>query len=536
MIIKTTYDNLQVGENVRFYLEISDLYDNSGTAEHLNKIRKISIEKVDYTHLVADADNIVARSFYGIKDVKFQAPNTSSDFSRITDGTGDYVDLGSGNYFVQIISPTAISGYYEISKVLSEDEDTRGNLVSKTLVISGVFSDVETQEMEYKIVDSSRNIIVASSTEDCYLEFNENTDFYAPVWKEDLYYFEDLSRFNFASLPNDISNYTIRISSDGTTYNSYPCSVFHKFTGSSSYAFFIKGFQKPTDYDSSDVYSWGLFDSQGDEYAFPFGTNKSNAVIKPLYDSIVNFDTFVNDDGETLYRYYFDWIIEDRPESGDGSYLIYWYVQRQPTITEPSLEEIFNYEYLIHNDFLIPEIFTRKFGRENYFELLQNYIPFFYLDYQADDVLSQTLQAFGESIFDLQSKVDKFPQLIDPSRAPVQSLPYISNLFSFNLKGNSILNWRQQLVNLPKVLKKKGTLEGLTEILELMDVTVNSMVFYWQVKAPYLWTDYFFVENDEENVESHSLTYNPIVQFTGTPSQLDFSRYKLEYYSTVKSA
>ncbi len=538
MIVKTTYDNLQVGENVRFYLEISDLHDSSGNSVHLDQIRKISIEKVDHTHLVADAPNIVARSFYGIKNVKFQAPNSSTDFSKVSDGSGNYVDLAAGGHFVQITNPITLAGYYEISNVLQEDEDASGNSVSRTVVISGVFSDIEKQEMEYKIVDSSRNIIVANSTEDCSLEFNENTDFYAPVWKQDLYYFEDLSQNNFASLPNDISTYTVQISDDGVSYDSYPCSVFHKFSSSSFYGFFIKGFKKPDNYNSSDIYHWKLIDSNGIEVIFPGGTNKSNAVINSLYDSIVNFDNFINDDGDTLFRYYFDWTIEDRPESGDGSYLIYWYVNRESESDSniQSLEEIFNNDYLIHNDFLVPEIFNRKFNRENYFELLKNYIPFFYLDYQADDVLSQTLQAFGESIFDLQTKVDKFPQLIDPSRCPVQSLPYIANLFSFNLKGNNILNWRQQLVNLPKILKKKGTVDGLTEILSLMDVTVNSIIFYWQVKSPYLWTDYFFVDNNEDIIESHKLTYNPILQFTGTPSQLDFSRYKLEYYSTVKSS
>lgn len=537
MIIQTTYENLQIGETARVYLEIDDLVNSSGQSEHLERIDKILIERLDNSHLEPDRPNQTVRNVLGPQSasVRLDSDDTTTNFHNYGNSNSARINFADG-YFVHVISPSSIEGYYEIRDIPIEYYDSNNQPVGKELIISGIFSTITEEIVDFHIVDSNYLNVTSTPFENGSILFNNDEEFVEPVWKKDGFFFEDLNKnYDFGSI-SSFDTCTLEVTISGTTY-SYPCGRIYNTELNINYSFFIIGFDEPSEYEQNSVLSWVVKDANGNTAinGALLSATGSNGVIQPFYYSPVKIDSFTNSNSETLYRYYYDWLIEDSPFNGEGTYLIYWYVRRQNT--NIIYNEIFSKNYLVHNDFDLPETYTRKFNRENYHELLKTYLPFFYLDYQADDVIDETLRAFGESIYDFQLKADQFLNLIDPKRVKVSLLPYLSNLFSYNLKGNDIVSWRQQLVNIPKLLKRKGTMDGLTELLALMSTTVKSIVFYWQVKSLYLWTDYFFLtNNDTSTTESYDLGYEPIVQLTGASNTSDFSRFLIEYYSQEQSA
>lgn len=534
MIIQTTYENLQIGETARIYLEIDDLINSSGQPVHLEKVQKIVIERLDNSHLEPDRPNQVVKNVVGPQSatISINSSNVTTNFHNYNYTDNTKLNLADG-YYVHVIAPSSIEGYYEIRDVPVEFYDSNHQPVGRKLIISGIFSSISDNIVDFHIVDSNYINITPIPFENNNVTFNNNQEFSEPLWKNDIFFFEDLNKnYDFGSIP-DFDTCSLEVTIGNSLY-SYPCGRIYNTEYNIGYSFFIIGFNEPCIYDSRNVIQWKIKDSNGNiavngAVIDAIGTN---GVIRPFYYTPIKIDTFSNSNNEMLYRYYYDWDIEDSLCNGEGTYLVYWHIKFQ----NKSIYEIISNNYLVHNDFDLPETYTRTFTRENYHELLKKHLPFFYIDYQADDVINETLKAFGESIYDFQMKTDQFLNLIDPKRIKVSLLPYLSNLFSYNLKGNDIVSWRQQLINLPRLLKKKGTMDGLVELLALMSASVKNITFYWQVKSPYLWTDYVFLKNNNTALpESYSLSYEPIVQFTGDLKTLDFSRYLIEYYSQEKS-
>lgn len=524
-----------VGDTIRLYLQIPDLYDNSGNSIDVFTIENIIIKKIENNVFSENNQDKIQSVFYGPRLVKITGndvvTNKSVNFlqypvSTITGTNHLKIDK---EYFVRIKYPHIISGTYNVENCYVDYYDNDNNPISNHLFIQFPILHINNEDIEFEILDNDFNIIGKFNNGKIIIDdVPENN---SPLWSDEICYFEDVATnpVDFSDL--NLSNPKYLSIDQGEYIGKYLIDRLYGIEDDDDseslnkfISFVIKGFSNANNLNNNEIFAWHIEDENGIPV---FGKNGSKGCIKYIYHSPVIKEEYTNDENISLYRYYIDWNTSKDNLISEGTYSIDWCYR----LSENDNIDIYSEFLFLYDDYRMSQE-SGKFTREDYHELVYNYIPMFYKDYEVDENINKINKSFSESIYDFKILIDQFLNLYEPYETQSKFLQYIANLFSFKLKGEDSISWRQQIEHLPLILKQKGTAQGLINICNMCGFDFKYLLFYWQVITPYLYKEYFILKNNGIEEKFH-LKYNPLVQSTcyEKNKKPNYSRYKLEYYS-----
>jgi len=195
----------------------------------------------------------------------------------------------------------------------------------------------------------------------------------------------------------------------------------------------------------------------------------------------------------------------------EGTYVVCW--TWYPLIAGDQLKahKIFNLSGNTAVTASIPSHFTQA-GK--YEELQNRYLPEMFKNTIAEgDLTREVLRGLNNSVaagFTLiEDLANQTIDLIDSNVVQEAFLPALGNLFDLNLKSNDPTLWRRQIKRAIPLFKKKGTLNGLKEALEVAGMKLNSLTRLWQIASEYTFQELLDVtENGQSTFE---LSKEPIL-------------------------
>jgi phage tail-like protein len=88
---------------------------------------------------------------------------------------------------------------------------------------------------------------------------------------------------------------------------------------------------------------------------------------------------------------------------------------------------------------------------------------------KAEDFTERFLSLFDASIRDLDSIIERYPALLDPSGVPEQMLPWLGSFFDIGFDATWNADKRRQILHdAPKLYRQRGTLAGMQTAIELV--------------------------------------------------------------------
>lgn len=131
-----------------------------------------------------------------------------------------------------------------------------------------------------------------------------------------------------------------------------------------------------------------------------------------------------------------------------------------------------------------------------YKTLLDNYLPEMYkLSYAKDDYTVPTMDNLNASIAEGYTVMDNLgTQLLDIMDANATQEPILGHLatfFGLPLRSTDVTLWRRQIKDAVPNLKKKGTLEGLSNALANAGIGLTKFTQYWQCGTVNVYTESF---------------------------------------------
>lgn len=155
----------------------------------------------------------------------------------------------------------------------------------------------------------------------------------------------------------------------------------------------------------------------------------------------------------------------------------------------------------VQNNVSIPTHFTDP---DKYPTLLDRYTPEYLKSPLADndltpEVLDKLNQAIADGFVLIEDMVNQSVDVLDANAISDSMLVYLANFFNLSLHSNDSTLWRRQIKRAVPIFKKKGTLKGLQEALEVAGIKFNSMTQYWQTTSPYTWTESFKISSEIED-------------------------------------
>lgn len=145
---------------------------------------------------------------------------------------------------------------------------------------------------------------------------------------------------------------------------------------------------------------------------------------------------------------------------------------------------------------------VRKTNSDKYHIMLDRYTPEMFKQYLSGadispEVIQKTNLAVGDGFTELENLSNQLIDLLDANIVQEAFLPYLANLFHWKLRSDDVTLWRRQVRSAINLYKKKGTLEGLREVLSASGIELNKVTYYWQVVSKSTWQEAFIVEDTD---------------------------------------
>jgi len=181
----------------------------------------------------------------------------------------------------------------------------------------------------------------------------------------------------------------------------------------------------------------------------------------------------------------------------EGDYFICW--TWTPNIAGSTLSSHLHF-YLGGDTQVTTSIPTHFTDPDKYPTLMERYLPDMFKQFVGDnDLTPQVLQelnlAVGKGFAGVEDLANQLPDMIDANATHESLLPLLSNLFGLKLRTNDPTLWRRQIKKAVPLYKKKGTLDGLREALEIANVKLRRFVRLWQTVSKYTYQEAFVVKD-----------------------------------------
>lgn len=198
-------------------------------------------------------------------------------------------------------------------------------------------------------------------------------------------------------------------------------------------------------------------------------------------------------DGNTQYGHFqLEWTPLGQRE---GTYVICW--TWYPLVAGSSLKahQIFHLSGNTAITASIPTHFTKE-GK--YHTLQERYLPEMFKNILCEgDLTRKVLYELNNSVADgftfVEDLANQTIDLIDANAVQESFLPLLGNLFNLKLKSGDPTLWRRQIKKAIPLFKKKGTLDGLKEALDVAGMKLNNLTRMWQVVSKYTHQELFDV-------------------------------------------
>ena len=110
---------------------------------------------------------------------------------------------------------------------------------------------------------------------------------------------------------------------------------------------------------------------------------------------------------------------------------------------------------------------------------VSDFLNKFFVDKYIDDnfkkegLLEKFQKALGFVVGDIDNKILRIETLNSVENCPSEFLPYLADVIGWKLYGTNEYSWRRQLREARALLQKKGTREGLKDLLSVILPSVN---------------------------------------------------------------
>jgi hypothetical protein len=188
-------------------------------------------------------------------------------------------------------------------------------------------------------------------------------------------------------------------------------------------------------------------------------------------------------------------LIWDAAGMREGDYFICW--TWTPNVDGATLSSHQHF-YLNGDTQITTSIPTHFTDPEKYPAIMERYLPEMFKQVLSDtdmtpEVLQELNLAVGKGFETIENMGNQLLDMIDANATHEHLLPLLGNLFGLKLRTGDPTLWRRQIKKAVPLFKKKGTLPGLAEALELAGVKLNRFVRLWQVISNYTYQEAFVV-------------------------------------------
>lgn len=180
-----------------------------------------------------------------------------------------------------------------------------------------------------------------------------------------------------------------------------------------------------------------------------------------------------------------------------GDYLIQWSWQDNEKLQSN------NFKFSLSGESSFPKPYTNIVNTINkYNTLFKRYTPPCVSEYMlsANDITPQVInflnKGIGNELAFLENALNNLTEIYDSNYGNDFILNLLSSFLGRKLKGDNNILWKRQVKNAITLGKKKGTIEGLREALEEINVVLKKVTNLWQIRSEYYETEFFKVEEN----------------------------------------
>lgn len=157
-------------------------------------------------------------------------------------------------------------------------------------------------------------------------------------------------------------------------------------------------------------------------------------------------------------------------------------------------------QFYVGGSFLTPTLPSHRTNPKKYPTMLERYTPEMFKLFLASgdvtpDVINRTNLAMADGFTEMETLANQIVDLLDANVIQEAFLPYLANMFRWQLRSDDPTLWRRQVRQAIPLYKKKGTLKGLKEALAESGVEFKGITYYWQLVSKSTWQDGFIVSN-----------------------------------------
>ena len=247
--------------------------------------------------------------------------------------------------------------------------------------------------------------------------------------------------------------------------------------------FFASSIFNSTYYTVSNVV-YNIGDSNNPAWVDPTIINPNDNANSPI--------TKVTDDQQIQFGH-FKFIWSPNGSIREGDYYVCWTWSPSCVGESYSSYQHFYVSTNIANEVTNP---SHIINSSQYKTLLDSYLPEMYkLSYAKDDYTVQTMESLNASVAEGFTVLDnlgtQLQDITDANATQEPILGYLAGFFGMPLRSSDVTLWRRQIKDAIPNLKKKGTLEGLTEALANAGIGLTKFTQFWQCGTDNVYTETF---------------------------------------------